>query len=55
MELKGKYKVRDSRIIIDDGHGREIPLITFIASLGIKIGDKIKISIVKVKEDDRSN
>ena len=40
-ELKGTYIVRDSKVIIDDGHGHEIPLLTFIASLGIRVGDKI--------------
>ena len=54
MELKGTYKVRDSRIVINDSHGHEIPLLTFIASLGIRVGDKIKVIIEKVKEDGSS-
>jgi len=45
-ELVGKYKVRDSRVIIDNGHG-EISLVTFCASLGIRVGDKVCISVSK--------
>lgn len=48
--LKGKYKVRDSRVIIDNGHN-EVPLLTFIASLGIRVNDVISIEVKKVKDE----
>jgi len=50
-DLVGKYTVRNSRVIIDNGHG-EIPLVTFCASLGIKSGDKICITVKKEKRNE---
>lgn len=53
-ELVGTLLVKDSRIYVFNGN-HEIPLLTWIVSYGVRVGDKVIVSVEKVKEDDQRN
>lgn len=52
MEISGKLIVKNNAIYINDGHGHEIPLLTWMVSFGVRVNDKIKITMEKVGEDN---
>ncbi len=53
-ELVGKLLVKDSRIYVFNGN-HEIPLLTWMVSFGVRVGDKLKVNVEKVNEDDQRN
>jgi hypothetical protein len=49
LEIKGRLLVKNNAIYIHDG-GHEIPLLTWIVSFGVRVNDKIKITMEKLGE-----
>jgi len=45
MEIKGRLLVRNNAIYIDDGHGHEIPILTWMVSFGVRVGNKILVKV----------